>query len=290
MGGQLGFLYRQLTFKPQPLSSSVRLANQVAIVTGANAGLGLEAARELIAHGLGRLIIAVRNENKGEEARAELQKNIPNLGCEVNVWQIDQENLQSIASFTERVATLDRLDIVILNAGVKVLKYAQTSTGHETNVQVNHLGTSLLSLLLVPHLQASAKKTNKPSRLTIVGSEGHFWCAFKEHSAPKILSEMDKPESFGAGMERYYSTKLLNLLWMRELASRVEGKDVIINCVNPGFCASTLHRHDASAGLKIFLRIFAWSSAQGAHCLVDAAVNGDASLHGAYISEQRPTR
>jgi len=289
MGGILGFMYRQLTFKPQPLPSTIRLNDKVALITGANVGLGLESARELIEHGLSHLIIAVRSEAKGAAAKAELEKHQKDTSCRIEVWPVDQENLESIVAFSERAASLDRIDIVILNAGVKVLKYTKSPSGHESNVQVNHIGTALLSLLLVPHLQASAKKTGEPSRLTIVGSEGHFWCAFKEHAASNILEELDKPETFGTGIDRYYTSKLLNQLWMSELATHINSHEVIIDSVNPGLCVSSLHRHDASAGLKFFLKIFAWTAVQGAHCVVNAAVQGNESLHGAYLSEQKKT-
>jgi NAD(P)-dependent dehydrogenase (short-subunit alcohol dehydrogenase family) len=289
MGGMSGFMLRQLTFKPKPIPSSTRLDNKVAIVTGANVGLGFEASRELISHGLTHLIIAVRDESKGEAAKTELLKHVIEGICRIDVWRMDQADLGSIVTFVERVETLARLDIVILNAGVKVLTYTKSPSDHEMNVQVNHIGTSLLTLLLVPKLQASALKNNIPSRLTLVGSEGQFWCSFKEHTASNILEELDKESTFPPAMERYYTTKLMTQLWMTELASRVDGRETVINSVNPGLCASSLHRHDASAALKIFLGIFAWTSEQGGHCLSDAATQGGVELHGAYISEQKKT-
>jgi NAD(P)-dependent dehydrogenase (short-subunit alcohol dehydrogenase family) len=293
MGGMTGFMLRQLTFKPKPIPTSLRLTDKVAIITGANVGLGLKAGQELLSHGLAHLIIAVRDEAKGEAAKLDLLKAAAAAKntCHIDVWQLDQADLGSIVSFAERANTLPRLDIVILNAGVKVLEYTKSPSNHEMNVQVNHIGTSLLSLLLIPKLQAStqSQSSNTPSRLTIVGSEGQFWCSFKEHAAPSILDEMDKPSAFPAGMERYYTTKLMTQLWMTELASQVDGNQVVVNSVNPGLCASSLHRHDGSSAIKMFLKIFAWTSEQGGHCLADAATQGGVSLHGAYISEQQKT-
>lgn len=95
---------------------------------------------------------------------------------------------------------------------------------------------------------------------------------------------MDEPDSFGEGMDRYNTSKLLNILWLRELSKKVS-PDIVINGVNPGLCASTLHRSDSTPGANQFNKLFAWTPVQGGHCLVDAAV-----LHptdrGAYISEQ----
>lgn len=287
MGGFFGFLYRQRTFQSQPLPSSVRLDGQVAIITGSNVGLGFEAAKELIEHGLSRLIVAVRSETKGETAKSELQQLIPKSSCQIDVWPVDQENYDSIVAFAERVGTLDRIDIAILNAGVKYLKFEKSRAGHEMSVQVNHIGTALLSLLLVPHLQASAQKYGKPSRLTMTGSEVHFWAKFPQRNANNILEALDKPDQFGADMERYNTSKLLTHLWANELASHVDAHQVIIDTMNPGLCATPLHRQDATAGFKIFLKLFAWTPAQGAHCITHAAVMGDQSYHGEYFSEQK---
>lgn len=134
MGSFLGFFYRQLTIKPQPLDKNVKLDGKTAIVTGANAGLGLEAAKELAAHGLARLILAVRSISKGEAARDEILAQTP--AVEVLVWALDQESFTSIDEFGRRVAELDRLDMAILNAGAKNVDYVQSATGHEMHVQV----------------------------------------------------------------------------------------------------------------------------------------------------------
>ncbi|PLB50218.1 dehydrogenase [Aspergillus steynii IBT 23096] len=285
MGGSFpGFLYRQLTFCPKPLPSTVNLQGQTAIVTGGNVGLGLEAAKQLTARGLSRLIIAVRTVSKGETAREEILRENPSSGCEIGVWQLDQESFESMQAFGERARALDRLDIVILSAGVKMLEYSKSKTGHETHVQVNHLGTALLSLLLLAPLQKTATERGSAPRLTIVTSEVHFWSKLPEKDAPNMLSRLDDPDSFGSGMDRYNTSKLLNVLWLRELSRRT-GPDVVVNGVNPGLCASSLHRSDSTPGKEQFNKVFAWSPAQGGHCLVDAAVRHQDD-RGAYISEQ----
>ncbi|KAJ6023821.1 dehydrogenase [Penicillium herquei] len=285
MGGMAGFMYRQLTFAPKPLPSSISLAGKTAIVTGGNTGLGLEAAKGMAKHGLSRVIIGVRTLLKGEAAKREIVAQSPN--CDVLVWELDQESFSSMHAFSERVdRELDRLDIVILCAGVKLLEFIKSeNTGHEMNVQVNHIGTAILSLLLLGPLQRTAKTNpGQQTRLTIVTSEVHFWTEFEAKDAPNILARLDEPSSFGEGMDRYNTSKLLNVLWLRELSSKV-GPDVIVNGVNPGLCASTLHRSDTTPGIGMFNKIFAWSSEQGGHNLVDAAIQ-HATDQGAYISEQ----
>jgi len=281
MGGMLGFFVRQLTFTPKPLPKDVRLDGKTAIVTGANVGLGLEASKEMASHGLARVILGVRTVSKGEAAKQEILKQSPD--CDVQVWPIDHESFESMVAFGERAQSLDRLDIVILCAGVKNLVFSLSKTGHEQNVQVNHLGTSLLSLLLLKPLKDTAAKTGSPSRLTIVASEVHFWTPFDERKAPSILARLDEKDSF-RGMERYNTSKLLNILWMRELSSRVTG-NVVINAVNPGLCASALHRSDPTPGLAYLNKIFAWTPAQGGHNLTYAATQ-HVDEPGAYLTEQ----
>lgn len=286
MGGFLSFCYRQLTYKPRPLPTSISLEGKTALITGANSGLGLEAARELAAHKLSRLILAVRDVPKGEEAKKSIAASSPE--CKTEVWSLDYDSYESIAEFGKRVATLDRLDYALLNAGLKKMEYSTSHTGHELQVQINYVGTSALSLVTLPILRKTAQNTSSPTRLTIVSSEGHFWIPFKERTAESILERMDDKASFGRAMQRYYTTKLLNVLWTRELAGKIPADEVTINTVNPGFCYSGLHRHEKTGIIKIFLWAFGWTSVQGGHCLTDALVQHDKS-HGEYFSEQRQT-
>jgi NAD(P)-dependent dehydrogenase (short-subunit alcohol dehydrogenase family) len=286
MGGFLGFCYRQLTYKPKPLPQETTLEGKTALITGANSGLGLEAARELALHKLSRLIIAVRDASKGEAAKASILESSPK--CDIQIWPLNHESYDSLAEFGKRLKSLDRLDYALLNAGVKVLAYSASHTGHELNVQTNHIGTSAVSLLVLPALRKTAQEAKIPTRLTIVSSEGHFWIPFHERKAPSILARMDEQSTFGTKMQRYYTTKLLNVLWTRELATKVPSEEVIINTLNPGFCYSGLHRHEHTGIIKIFLWAFGWTSVQGGHCLADALVRHQDS-HGKYLSEQQET-
>ncbi|KAG9233784.1 short-chain dehydrogenase/reductase SDR [Amylocarpus encephaloides] len=221
MGGQLGFLYRQLTFRPKPRSQSTSLANKTALITGSNSGLGLEAALQHTSHSLPHLILAVRDPSKASPE------------FEVEVWPLDQEDYISIVAFGKRVIGLERCGYVLLNAGVTMLEFSASSkTGHERNVQINHTSTALLPLLLI---------------LTLT-SEGHSWIPFHERPTPDILAHMDEPSTFGPLMQRYYTTKLLNVLWIRGLSSRGRKRG-------------------------------------GGRCFVDTVVNHESS-HRDYLSEQ----
>lgn len=292
-----GFVFHHLTFRPKPLPRDIRLDGKTAIVTGSNVGLGFEAAKELVAHGLARLILAVRSEFKGEEAKAKIAAASP--ACDIHVWPLDQEDFASVVAFAERARTeLDRLDIACLNAGLKRLQFSRTpKTQHEAHVQVNHLGTALLSLLLLEPLRRTAQQTGTPSRLTLTASSMAFYSAPTEmltSAVPKekgrdggsILKWLDDPASFGreGTADRYSLSKLLNILWMRAIAAHVDGKELVINALNPGYCSSEFHRADPGAD-----RLGHWvarSTKQGAWHITDAATRHPDS-HGQYLSEQR---
>lgn len=167
MGGQLGFLYRQLAFHPKPVPDNIRVDGRTALVTGAGTigSLGHEAAKEMAAHGLSRLIIAARNVAKAEAVRQDIVKG--NGGVHVEVWELDYESWPSIEAFARQAAQLDRLDIVVLSAGVKFLEYKRSGTGHEAHVQVNHLGTALLSLALLEPLQRTEQRLGSPTKMYV---------------------------------------------------------------------------------------------------------------------------
>ncbi len=89
--------------------------------------------------------------------------------------------------------------------------------------------------------------------------------------------------------ERYNTSKLLNVLWTRELASKVDPKEIIINTVNPGLVRSDLHRENTNAVEEKFTAFFGWTTEEGGRTLVNASVAQGAETHGGYMSECKPT-
>lgn len=280
-------LYMQATKRPKPLPDDLDLSGQTALVTGGNGGLGLEAAKDLAARRIAKVILSARSSQNETEIRKQITNISPS--CHVELWIVDYEDYESMLAFGKKAANLESLHIVILNAGVRQLEYKITGAGHEQNLQVNHIGTALLSLLLLPILQETARRENRPTRLTIVTSVVHWWTPFSEYDSPSILARMDEEGSMQIGNphDRYGTTKLLNILWMRQLASKVDPTAVIVNAVDPGLCTSNLHRYENRTAIHIVTSLFSWTSAQGGHNIANAAVVQGTDSHGAYVSSEQ---
>lgn len=101
----------------------------------------------------------------------------------------------------------------MLNAGVFKFKWTTSaSSGIESSLQVNHLSTALLSLLLLPILLKTAEEYGHPTRLIVTSSEVHMWTLFKEQKAEKILDRLNDKQFFGDTMDRYSVSKLVSLM------------------------------------------------------------------------------
>lgn len=284
--GFVGFMYRQKMVHPQPIAPQ-NLSGQTIIVTGSNVGIGLAAVHLLMDFKVSRIIMAVRTPSKCEEEKKTLLK--AHIGCSINIWPLDMDSFDSVVTFGKRAQELDRLDIVLLNAGVKKRTWEQNKlTGHEATIQVNHYSTALLSLLLLPLLRATAARYGKPSRITITSSEVHMWTSFKERTALRILDELDDEKNWGFP-DRYNVSKLLNVLWTRELASKVKPSEIVINTVNPGLVKSSLHRENKNTMEKKFIEFFGRTNEEGARTILDAAIIQGPQTHGGYLSECKAT-
>jgi len=140
-------------------------------VTGANCGLGLEAVRHFVRLNASKVILACRSVQKGELAKADIEKTTNRNGA-VEVWQVDLASFTSVREFCTRARTLERLDIVIENAGIATGKFEQFE-GYESTITVNVISTFLMAFMLLPKLRDSANKFNITPRLTIVSSDAH---------------------------------------------------------------------------------------------------------------------
>ncbi|TGJ85564.1 hypothetical protein E0Z10_g3194 [Xylaria hypoxylon] len=281
----LGLLRRQFT-KPKPLPATIRLTGETAIITGSNVGLGFEACRQLLSRGLSQLIMGVRSQVKGEAAANRLRQEFPNTS--ISVWIVDMESYDSIQTFANQCHTLERIDIVVLNAGLMKTSYmTAAATGHEVMMQVNYLSTALLAILVLPILKS--KKTigaNRPPVLSIVGSDLAY-TAKLERQGP-VLRQFDTSRDF-SHFEWYGKSKLMLIFFIARLAEMVSPSDVLINMSNPGATKGTDFGRDtnlifrkAFSVLQFFL---SRTVAEGASMYLDAALTRGTDSHGSFISE-----
>jgi NAD(P)-dependent dehydrogenase (short-subunit alcohol dehydrogenase family) len=259
------------------------LPRQTIIVTGSNTGLGLETSRHLLRLGLGKLIMAVRNLDKGQQAKQELLASTGRDEASVEVWLLDMDSHDSVKKFASRASQLPRLDGVLANAGIMTKQFS-TSEGHEKTLNVNVISTFLLCLLLIPKMRESEKQTGWPCRFVIPNSALHYLAPMGEldiESDPDldIIARLDDPAKADmAG--RYPLSKLLVLYAVRELADRCKASEkgvFIVNTPNPSYCVSNLARESEGVrGVKTAEKLLARTTEEGSRTL----------YHGLFASQE----
>jgi retinol dehydrogenase-12 len=134
-------------------------------------GIGLEAAKHFTRLGASKVILGCRSREKGEVAKEKIEiltgrKNV------VEVWEIDLRSHESVRQFCNRAGKLDRLDVVVENAGLATPNYEEVEN-MESTITVNVISTFQMALLLLPKLREQATKHNITPRLVIVASDAH---------------------------------------------------------------------------------------------------------------------
>src|SRR5258708_2081772 len=203
---------------------------RLAVVTGANTGLGFQAAQVLAARGAS-VVLAVRDTGKGKAAAAAIARAAP--GANVTVQHLDLACLDSIrAAAAELRATHPRIDVLVNNAGVMFPPKQATSDGFELQLGTNHLGHfALTGLLLGQMLPAPG------SRVVTVSSLAHRLRA-------RINFDDLQGERSYRRVGAYSQSKLANLMFAYELARRLSGAGATIAvAAHPGLAATELTRN-----------------------------------------------
>ena len=182
-----GFLYTQL-FVSIPVPKADH-SGQTIIVTGANVGLGFEAARHFTRLNAEKVILGVRSLEKGEDAKRSIEETTKRTGV-VEVWQLDLASYESTKQFAKRVETLKRLDVVLENAGIATFTY-RVAEDNEATITVNVVSTYLLALMILPKLRETATKFNTVPHLTVVSSEVHGFSKFPERTSANIFKTLN---------------------------------------------------------------------------------------------------
>jgi protochlorophyllide reductase len=229
------------------------LTGRRAIVTGANAGLGLQIAHGLAGAGA-EVVLACRNQEKAQHAAAEITA--ANPAAAVSVGALDLADLDSVAAFA--AAQSGRLDLLVNNAGLMAVDESRTAQGVETQFGVNHLGHFALTARLLPLLLATPG-----SRIGSMSSMGH-----------RGARGQQPPQRYDR-WQAYFHSKLANLLFTAELQRRLAsaGASTIAVAAHPGGSNTDLGTEGsglANRAMGLLAPIFAQPAALGARPMLRA--------------------
>ncbi len=186
---------------------------RVALVTGANSGIGFETARVLAEHGA-QVVLACRNREKAAQARQRIRQTAPD--ALVEILDVDLADLDAVARAAGQFAGAhDRLDLLINNAGLMAIPSGKTAQGYEMQFGVNHLAAFALTGRLVDRLIAT-----QGSRVVAVSSQGH-------RPGRIDFDNLASPDHYSP-WRAYFQSKLANLLFTRELDRRFRRADVSV--------------------------------------------------------------
>ncbi|MBX7190740.1 MAG: SDR family oxidoreductase [Sandaracinaceae bacterium] len=209
------------------------------VITGANSGIGYEAAVALASKGA-HVVMACRSAERAKDAVSSLKGRVPSASVEVR--SLDLSSLASVRAFAEQLAKdLPKLDGLVNNAGLMALPYGKTADGFEMQLGTNHLGHFALTGLLLPTLLATPG-----SRIVSVASTAH---RFGKIHWDDLMGER--------GYEAwawYGQSKLANLLFLYELARRLEAKGhhTAALAAHPGYAATALqHKGPEMEGSRL---------------------------------------
>jgi NAD(P)-dependent dehydrogenase (short-subunit alcohol dehydrogenase family) len=233
-----------------PKDTQPSFTGRTVLITGANTGVGFEAAVKFVQCGVEKLIFGVRTIQKGEDARAQIEERTGRKGV-IEVWQLDMLDYESVQAFAARAdKELERLDIAVLNAGVVMGSHQLSKYGWEKTLQINTLSTTLLAMLLLPKLKASKTADYTPV-LEIVSSQQHYVVLqlsseAMDEQGKGPLKTYSQPDHFDSQISYGVSKLFLEYTHThlsRQVLNPSTGKpEVIIVSVCPGATKSSLAR------------------------------------------------
>ncbi|MCR6502694.1 oxidoreductase [Shinella sp. CPCC 101442] len=215
---------------------------RLAVVTGANSGLGFLTARELARKGA-RVVMTARDEGRGQRALARIQAELPDAAVELR--RLDLADLDAVAAFAGALNSEGRaVDLLINNAGVMMPPRGLTRQGHETQFGVNHLAHFALTLRLLPLLSRAIG-----ARVVTVSSE--------LHRRGRIHFDDFTGEKSYSRLAFYAQSKFANVLFALELDRRLKAANlpVISVLAHPGYSDTNLQTSATSGVLRLFMRI-----------------------------------
>ena len=262
-----------------PEDPSVRFDSQTILITGANTGLGFEAALKYASLGAARLLLGVRSIAKGNEAKAKLVDKTSFPAKDISVLQVDLTTFTSVQEFVAELdKTADHIDVVLLNAGVGPPSFKKSPQGWEMAVQVNVLSTALMALLLLPKLRASAQaRRGGLVHMVFVNSIAHADVKREWFQNKTLLTAASDEKSWDA-QKSYGMVKLLGMAAMKGVSNAAangsSGGAIVVNACCPSLCKTDLGR-DWGTGMKVVMMgmqaVFARTAEQGSRTLVSSS-------------------
>ncbi|KAI9658255.1 MAG: hypothetical protein M1821_002388 [Bathelium mastoideum] len=227
------------------------LSGKVVFVTGGNAGLGKETIVALAKHNPSRIYLAARNVSKGLAAVEDIKRRTAD--APVSFVECDLSSLDSVNNAARRVISeVQRLDILVCNAGVVAQPMGQSKDGYEIQFATNHLGHALLIKLFLPLLQKAAHQYHDARIVSLTSTGASF--------APEGGIQFDRLQSvqelgMGGRPKRYGQSKLANILYADELSRRYPQLTCL--SINPGAAKTELYTTQG-LGMRLFILISTW--------------------------------
>ena len=236
--------------------------DKIIMITGANSGIGKEAALQLAEQGA-RVMMVCRNRERGEPALAEIKAKSGNDAVALMTADFEsQQQIRDLADAYKRAH--DRLDVLINNAGLYLSERHETEDGIESTWAVNHLAPFLLTNLLLDVIKASA-----PARIVTVASDAH-------RAGRLDFDDLEMKEKY-RWIAAYAQSKLANVMFTYELARRLDGSGVTATVMHPGTVATGIWNRNKNV-LNALLRLFKpfyMSPKKSAEAVVRLAVASD---------------
>lgn len=251
-----------------PIHDIPQLDGKIILVTGGNIGIGKQCVLEYSRHNPALIYLAARSQAKAQAAVDEIKQKLgPSNSVPIKFLELDLSSLASVRNAAAQVIKeVDRLDILMLNAGIMASAPGLTQDGYEVQFGVNYLGHALLARLLMPLLDKTSQLPGADPRAVMVTSMGH---QMTSKNGIEFDSLKTKCEHLGP-FQRYGSSKLANVLWARQAAR--EYPNIKFAAAHPGLVGGT-GLGGSATGASCAQRILMWMSPIAAVSLENGAKN-----------------
>jgi retinol dehydrogenase-12 len=259
-----------------PIVTKVKLNGKVALITGANSGIGRITARELALQGY-KVFFACRSLARTTSVLEEITR-LSGGSADTHFLELDLADLSSVRRCADNFLRMGlSLDLLVCNAGLAGQK-GYTKSGFELAFGTCHVGHFLLTQLLLDRI-----KKSKPARIVVVSSKAH------RHSKSIDFDNVRLPTQSRTGLPEYGVAKLANLLFVKELARRLERTGVTTYAVHPGVVATEVWRGIPKAlawVLKRFMRTAEQGATTSLHCATASHLASESGLYYVDCAEE----